>query len=171
MPTPYKLNSSVGLGYQYDTTLTAYKMHKQPRQRKPLTDNTSRVIVAKLDLRDKQLRLCKTGGTSQRKHDDAYNQTPAQKEEDRGAPSLLSLNTSHVRQLRFFTNELEPLFCPRQMPDPSKQSSPRKRGLVSRHHRCRATTLDAAASTSRCKAPPSPAYQTPRIESNHRRRS
>jgi hypothetical protein len=61
MPTPYKLNSLVGLGYQYDTTLTAYKMHKQPRQRKPLTHNTSRVIVAKLDLRDKQLRLCKTG--------------------------------------------------------------------------------------------------------------
>jgi hypothetical protein len=55
------------------------------------------------------------------------------------------------------------------MHDPSKQSSPRRRGLVS-CHRCLATTPDAAALTSRCKAPSSPAYQTPRIESNHRRR-
>jgi hypothetical protein len=40
---------------------------------------------------------------------DAYTQTPAQKEEDRGAPLLPSLNTPHARQLRFFTNDHAPL--------------------------------------------------------------
>jgi hypothetical protein len=46
-------NSPVGLGHQHGTTLTAYKMHKHPQQREPLTHNSSRVIVAELDPRDR----------------------------------------------------------------------------------------------------------------------
>ena len=102
-------NSPVGLGHQHGTTLTAYRMHKHPRQREPLTHNPSRVIVAELDPRDKQLRLRKTGRTWPKKTRQRLQpNTPAQKEKDHSAPSLPSLNTPHVRQLRLFTNELEP---------------------------------------------------------------
>jgi hypothetical protein len=43
-----------------------------------------------------------------KEHDDANTQTPEQKEEDRSAASLPSLNTPHARQLRFYTNEHDP---------------------------------------------------------------
>jgi hypothetical protein len=65
----------------------------------PHTHNPSKVIVAELDTRDKQLPLRKTGYTWPKEHGNAYTQTPAQKEEDRGVPSLPSLNTPHERLL------------------------------------------------------------------------
>jgi hypothetical protein len=48
-------NSPIRLGHQHGTTVTAYRMHKHPRQQEPLTHNPFRVIVAEPDPRDKQL--------------------------------------------------------------------------------------------------------------------
>jgi hypothetical protein len=65
--------------------------------------------------------------------------------------SLPSLNTPHTRQLRFFTNELEPTSHPRFCPTSKTVQSTRKGGLSRLMSSLPNHTPDVAASTSRYK--------------------
>jgi hypothetical protein len=97
-----------------------------------------------------------------RKIDNVYTQTPAWKEEDRGAPLSPSLETSHVRQLWFFTNVTTKL-------DPSPRPGKRIASEANLAHKeggspsviiAKPHPPNVAALTSHSKTAPPPTYQT-----------
>jgi hypothetical protein len=77
------------------------------------------------------------------------------------------LETAPILHQRDFQN-LELLPRLRQMPHLRSKQAHEEGGFAPRH-RCRATSPDVAASTSRCKPPPHHANWDPKDESNHRR--
>jgi hypothetical protein len=63
------------------------------------------------------------------------------------------------------TSNLDPLLCLRFLPD-LRNILDHEEGRFASCYRCRATSSDVAAPTSRCKTPPPPAYQAPRSEAS-----
>jgi hypothetical protein len=151
-----QLNSPVGLGHQHDTTLTADTVPKQHRKWQSHTRarKTAKGHCCQARMQSiQQLRLPKAADMRNKRKADIQ---PEAKGLDRS-----SLPGSRHREAP--TSNLDPPPCLWNLPD-LRNKLDHKEGRFVSCYRCRATSPDIAAPTSRCKTPPPPAYQAPRSE-------
>lgn len=125
-------------------------MPKQHKQRQPHTQSSSRVIVAELNTRYKHLRLCQTGRTRPKEKRRRLHLKPSTEGQRPRRAIVAKPQHTHTRggsdsSPTILIQHPSPVFA-----RPPKQSRPRGRGFAS-CHRCRATSPNVAASTSRCK--------------------
>jgi hypothetical protein len=141
---------------QHGTTLTADTVSKQHKQRQPHTRARKTAKGHRCQARMQsiqQLRLPKAADMRNKRKADIQ---PEAKGLDRS-----SLSGSRHRAAP--TSNLDPPPCLRNLPN-LRNKLDHKEGRFVSCYRCRGTSPDVAAPTSRCKTPPPPAYQAPRSE-------
>jgi hypothetical protein len=152
-----QLNSPVGIGHQHSTTLTVdtecpnKHMQQQPHTRAHKTAKSHRCQARMQSIH--QLRLSKAADRRTKQKTDRQ-------------PEAKGLNRSSLpgsRHRAAPTSNLDPPPCLRFLPD-LQNILDHEEGRFASCYRCRATSPDIAAPTSRCKTPPPPAYQAPRSE-------
>lgn len=154
-----QLNSPVGLGHQHGTTLTADTEYpNKHRQRQPHTRAYKTAKGHRCQARMQSIQQLRLPKAADRRTKQKADRQP----EAKGLNRSLLLGSRHSAAP---TSNLDPLLCLRFLPD-LRNILDHEEGRFASCYRCRATSSDVAAPTSRCKTPPPPAYQAPRSEAS-----